>query len=448
MNYVGLDFGTSNSSIARLHHGEIQLFTLDPGAVNARMLRSFIYITREHEVFVGTAAIDKYQELETGRPVKWATQHMGEVQMVVGGAGSSPIVYWDDLFIQIDTAARGRLIQSIKSALRIPDYDGTKVFDEFYEVEALIAIILRELRERCEAEIGDVVEGVVLDRTVKFSDDDVIDARAQDKIEAAAKLAGFKDIRFEYEPVAAALVHHRQTPTREAALVFDFGGGTLDMTVMQLGGAQEPEVLATYGVLLGGDDLDRALLKPLKRHFGQGASLRNRQPLPAHLMGMLDSWQTMVQLSRPEYRNMLNSARRGTMPLAIERLQALVNNNLGFHLFQTIERAKIELSSQAVAPIKIDREGLKLADMVNRPQFERLIQPELERVNAALDEDLKRSGLPAEKISAVLRTGGSAEIPAYIRLLNQVFDPNALRPLNPFETIVGGLAIRASMAAN
>jgi hypothetical chaperone protein len=444
MNTVGLDFGTSNSSIARVKDGRIQLFTLDAGAVNPRMLRSFIYVTRAHESFVGTAAIDKYQELETGRPVHWATEHMGEVQMIVASTGSSPIVYWDDLFIQVDTAARGRLIQSIKSALRIPNYDGTKIFDQFYEVETLIAILLRELRETSEAEIGEPVEGVVLGRPVKFSDDPEIDAQAQTKIEAAARLAGFKAVEFEYEPVAAALVHHRQTKTQEAALVFDFGGGTLDMTVINIGGGQAPQVLANHGVLLGGDDLDRALLRPLKRHFGEGARLRNRQPLPAHLMGKLDHWQTMVHLSRPEYRSLLNSARRGTKPLAIERLQALVNRNLGFHLFQTIELAKIELSSQATAPIEIDREGLKLTDMFNRPQFERLIQPELEQVGAALDEVLRQSGLGADQIDAVLRTGGSAEIPAFVRLLSAAFGRKTLRPLNPFETIVGGLAIRAT----
>ena len=142
---VGLDFGTSNSSIARFHDGKIQLFNLDPGAVNPRMLRSFIFINRAQEQYVGSEAVNRYQEVETGRPVYWESKNMGQVQMVVGGGGS-PIVYWDDLMIQVDTAAQGRLIQSIKTALRSPEYEGTDVFGTFYSVEALIAILLRALR--------------------------------------------------------------------------------------------------------------------------------------------------------------------------------------------------------------------------------------------------------------------------------------------------------------
>ncbi len=442
MIHVGLDFGTSNSSIARLKEDQVELFELDPGGINPRMLRSFIYITREQETFVGTEAVARYQALETGRPVLWESRHMGEVQMVVGGGGG-PIIYWDDMFIQVDTAARGRLIQSIKSALRIPGYEGTEIFEQFYPVEDLIAILLGALRERCEAATGEQVTGVVLGRPVKFSDEPEVDARAQQTLEQAARQAGFEDIRFEYEPVAAAYLYHRQTGERQPVLVFDFGGGTLDMTVINAGGDEPPEVLATHGVLLGGDDLDRALLQPLKKHFGEGAKLRDRTPLPAHLMGMLDSWQTMVLLSRPEYRGILRAARRGSAPQAIQRLENLVYRNLGFTLFQAIETAKIQLSAAATAELEIDQDGLRLRDLLTRTQFEGLIRTELDRCDQALTEVLHLAGLQADQIQAVLRTGGSAEIPAISRLLGDRLGYDRLRPLNPFETIVGGLAVQA-----
>ncbi|GAB4577884.1 MAG: Hsp70 family protein [Anaerolineales bacterium] len=440
--YVGLDFGTSNSSIALYQDGKIRLFELDPGSTNPRMLRSFIFINRAQEHFTGSEAVRQYQKLETGRPVFWEMRHLGEVQMVVAGGGG-PIIYWDDLYAQVDTAANGRLIQSIKTALRNPAYKGTDVLGQYYQVEELIAIILRDLRAKYTQATGTEPRGVVLGRPVKFSDEPETDARAQAKIEAAARLAGFESIYFEYEPIAAAYVFHHQTAERQPILVFDFGGGTLDFTVMEVGGKEAPRVLATFGVLLGGDDLDREIMQPLKRFFGEGATLRNRMPLPAHLMGMLDSWQTMVLLSRPEYKSILRDARRGNDPDAIQRLETLVNKNLGFSLFQEIERAKIKLSGEATAWINMEKEGLHLKDLITRPQFERLISHHIAQVDAALDETLRLSGLHADQLQAILRTGGSSEIPAFIRLLGDKFGHDRLRELSPFETIVGGLAIRA-----
>ncbi|NJN44744.1 MAG: Hsp70 family protein [Anaerolineae bacterium] len=115
-----------------------------------------------------------------------------------------------------------------------------------------------------------------------------------------------------------------------------------------------------------------------------------------------------------------------------------------FSLFQEIERAKITLSKEATAWIQMEEEGLRLKDLISRPQFERLIAPYIEQVNDALNETLRLSGLSAEQIQAILRTGGSSEIPAFIRLLGEKFGHDRLRKLSPFETIVGGLAIKAA----
>ncbi len=439
---VGLDFGTSNSSIARFKDNRIQLFDLDPGNINPKMLRSLIFTDRAQQHFVGAEAITQYMELETGRAVYWERKSMGQVKMVVAGGGS-PIVYWDDLIVSIDTNAQGRLIQSIKTALRNPTYEGTDIFDTHYTVESLIAILMRTLKERCEQATGEEVGSVVVGRPVKFSDDPVVDARAQQKIELAAREAGFAEIHFEFEPVAAAYVYHRETAQRENVIVFDFGGGTLDFTVMEVGGSQPPNVLATHGILLGGDDLDRALMQPLRKYFGDGATMRDRTPFPAHMLGMLDSWQTMVLLSRPEYKSVLRSAKRGSDPQSIQRLETLVNKNLGFKLFQNLEQAKIQLSTEATATIRMNDHGLRLREMFTRPQFERLIEEHVVRVEKAIDEALRQSGLQAEQIHAILRTGGTSEIPVFARMLTRKFSYDRIRELSPFATIVGGLAIKA-----
>ncbi len=442
MAFVGLDFGTSNSSIAQLRAGKIRLFELDPGAVNPRMLRSFIFVNRAQQHYVGSEAVLEYQRVETGRPVYWESKNMGQIQMVVAGGGS-PIIYWDDLMVQVDAAAQGRLIQSIKTGLRTLEYEGTQIFDRFYSVEELIAILLSALKRRSEAALGEEIAGVVIGRPVKFSDQPEVDQRAQRLIASAAKRAGFSNVAFEFEPVAAANVYHHGETARQAVLVFDFGGGTLDMTVMEVGGAAAPTVLATRGVLLGGDDIDRALLQDLKRHFGEGATLRNRRPVPAHIFGLMDSWQTMVLLSRPEYRNILRDAARGDSPEAIKRLIALVNHNLGFSLFQEIEKGKIRLSSKATAYVELNEGDFAFKELITRPQLESRVRKFSQDVRREIGTLVADSGLRVGQIQAVLRTGGTSEVPAFIRLLGEIFGHDRLRPLNPFETIVGGLAYKA-----
>lgn len=439
--FVGIDFGTSNSSIGLFRDGELQLYSLDPDNLNPNVLPSMIYISRELEVSVGTHAIRKYLEQETGRRPVWAKQDLGKITITVSG-GKSPIIYDQPVIVDVDIGAKGRLLQSIKTALRSADYKGTQVFERYYAIEELIAILLTQLRLKCEHAAGQVVEQAVIGRPVKFSDDPQTDARAQQKLLEAAHLAGFKEVYFEYEPVGGAYLYHQTQIERQNTLIFDFGGGTLDMTIMEVGGKRQPQVIASDGVLLGGDDLTALIMKRLLPYFGEGALLADGYPVPAHIFDMLYSWQNMVELSRPQYANIIAQAKKGNDPGGAKRLETLVNKKLGFSLFQELERVKVGLSSDYLMPIEFEKEDLRLREIILRTQFERLFQDDLSRTAHAIDELLLKSGLKSDQIHAVLRTGGSSEIPAFIELLADRFGANRIKEINPFTTIVGGLALK------
>lgn len=440
--FVGVDFGTSNSSIAVYNGQALRLFNIDPRHLNPKVLPSFTFITREHSAFVGIEAIENYLELETGRPAVWEKRKAGQVEVTVAGPGKGPIIYMQDLIVEVDIAAQGRLLQSIKTALRDPKYDGTQIFDRFYSIEELISLLLINLREMCEQAIGEPVHNVVLGRPVKFSDNEDTDQRAEEKLLQAAKMAGFKQVEFELEPIGGAYLYHQNARERERVLVFDFGGGTLDMTIMEIGGSNHPKAIATQGVLLGGNDIDTALMHTLLRFFGEGSQLDGGYPFPAHIFEMLFSWQNMVELSRPEYAALFRQAQSGSDPEGIGRLEHLVCNKLGFKLFQKLEQAKIDLSSDYYTQFIFDEQGINLRNTITRSRFEKLIVEELAVVDKALDELLLKSGLRAGQINAVLRTGGSSAIPAFIDLLTARFGADRVKELNLFTTIVGGLAIK------
>ena len=452
-----MDFGTSNSSIARYEDGRIRLFPVDPGNINPTLLRSFIYMTRDYEHHVGSDAIEQYLKHETGRPVYWETIPVGKITNVWGGVpstGGGPIFSESEVVAEVDTAARGLhlgLVQEVQG-LRRPgplirgrsDSPRIQIFERLYPVEDLIALLMGRMRESAESALGAPVQGVVIGRPVRISENPELDARGEQILRQAAEFAGFKSIAFELEPVAAAYDYHRQSANRHTALVFDFGGGTLDLTVVEVGGAEPPRILATHGILLGGDDLDRTLVRLLRKHLGEGAVLRDGTPLPAHILEQLDSWQSMVELSRPRYREVMRKAMQGSDPEAMQRLEALVKLNLGFKLFQELEQAKIRLSSSELTEITMPLNGTEIREQISRHQFERLIYAEIDQVDRSLDEVLRRAGLEAGRIDAVVRTGGSAEVPAFIRLLGEKFGQDRLRPLNPFQSIVGGLAYLAA----
>ena len=439
--FVGIDFGTSNSSIGVYRDNQLRLFDLDPGYHNPQVLPSYTYITKEQEVFVGVTAINKYLEQETGRRPLWEKRYLGETQITVSG-GKNPIVYMHDIMVDIDIVARGRLMHSIKTGLQNPSYEGTQVFDQYFRIEDLIAILLRQLREKCEQSLQTDVDQVVMGRPVKFSDKPEVDARAQEKLETAARLAGFKDIAFELEPIGGAYLYHQTQPTHQNILVFDFGGGTLDMTVMEVGGDQAPRTIATEGVLLGGDDLTSAMMGKLVNLFGQGASLKNGLPIPSHIFEKLYNWKNMVELSKPEYSPIFKEAKEGSDPQGIERLEKLVQEKLGFTLFQELERIKINLSSEYYNRFEFFDGALKISELFFRSHFEDLIQDELRMVDQAVDSVMAKSGLKDDRIQAVLRTGGSAEIPIFIERLSARFGPDRIKEINPFTTIVGGLALK------
>jgi hypothetical chaperone protein len=440
--FVGIDFGTSNSSIAVCDGDNLRFFDLDPRHLNPRVLPSFTYITKDHDEYVGIQAIDTYLEEETGRKPVWESRSLGQIEITVGGPGSGPITYNQALTVEVDVAANGRLLQSIKTALRDPDYEGTQIFDRFYKIEELIAMLLTALRKRCEHEIGHPVDQAVIGRPVKYSDDPAVNRRAQNKMLEAAKLAGFRDVVLELEPIGGAYLYHQTRPHREWILVFDFGGGTLDMTIVEVGGTLPPTTIATQGVLLGGDDLTAALMRTLFRSFGEGSILPDGLPFPTHIFEMLQSWQSIVELSRPRFAHLFEQGKRGSRPLGIKRLEMLATRQLGFQLFQHLERAKMELSSSVMTWLEFFEDALYLKELVIRSRFESLIHQEVAQVERALDELLLKSGLKPEQITGVLRTGGSSEIPIFIELLERRFGPDRIKELNPFTTIVGGLALK------
>jgi hypothetical chaperone protein len=429
---LAIDFGTTNSSIAMFDGSELHRLRLDAGNDNPYILPSLIYIDRQHTARVGTAAAAAYLESETGRTVSWERRRVGEIDVY-----ASDMHYVQDVNVMVDAAAQGRLLQYVKTGLRDPMYQGTQIFDRYYTVDELVAIILRHLKSKAEEAFQTASHQVVIGRPVRYSDDDSITRRAEEIMFRAARLAGFDDVRFALEPVGAAYSYHRAAIKRQIAFIFDFGGGTLDFTIAELGGKKKPKIIATHGVLVGGDDLDRRIMQSLRNYFGAPI-------LPAYLLDLLDNWQTMPELSRSSMTKTMDEYRAlGADASAIAALKTLVTRNVGFKLFRSIEQTKKQLSSNLSDRLDFDFENISIHETIAREQFEALIDHEIEQVEHGVLETLKIARLTLSKIDIVLRTGGTSAVPVFTALLARTFGEAKLAELDLFTSVVGGLAVIA-----
>jgi hypothetical chaperone protein len=441
---IGIDFGTTNSGAAYFDGTQVHLVPIDPASLDPVVMRSVLYITREHEVYLGKNAIDAYYQQNVGRPSKMVRQWVGEVEMTFAEIGT----FIRDVYVMVDELTPGRLLRSLKSELAT-GYEGTSVFGRHYRLEELIALFLRRLRERVEAETGEPVEGVVLGRPVNFagSGDGDGNERAVARLRDAARRAGFQQVAFELEPIAAALHYASMVREPQNVVVFDFGGGTLDITVMRIGAPGVEHVYATGGVAIAGDVFDRRIVSGLLlEHFGRGSTWGDDQArFPDMYTDALVNWQTVMELNRPETLHFLRWAQlTGSHPARVRALESWLVNNYAVRMFDAVESAKIALSSEHFALIQLTGEDLHIWQPVTRAQFEHLISADSERIERCLIDTLARSGLKATQVDAVVRTGGSAQIPRFVDLLETIFGRGRVTLSSVFSGVTAGLAIRAA----
>lgn len=440
---VGMDFGTTNSGMALFDGRQVQVLPLDPAAANPKVARTAIYLTNDQQLYIGRDAINRYLEQNVGRPSRLERVWVGEVE--VRGAD---MFYVNDLYTLTDVLSPGRLFLSIKSGLREFDYQGTVVGPFYYALEDIIALYLTLTKQRAEKIVGQPVEEIVLGRPVRFAFTPEQDKLAQDRLLDSAFRAGYKKVYFQYEPIAAAYHYAQETGRTEKILVFDFGGGTLDITIMSISPAGERHILATSGIPIAGDVFDQKLVRTkLPRHFGEGSTyLSNHRsmPIPSWVYDIFSDWQHIMELQAPENRHTLQEiAKTAERPREIEALVSLVADNYALQMFDATEQAKRRLSEDMGTIIKFDGPKFNIRQLVTRTEFESLLRAEVELVEQHLQEILNQASLTPAEIDVVVRTGGSAEIPIFCRLLEEMFGAEKVRRVDTFSSVTAGLGIIA-----
>lgn len=436
---VGIDFGTSNSGVAYYQNGRVHLLPIDGKNIVPEVVKTILYITAEHRMHIGQDAVEMYYKQNINRMRRFEKRWVGEVEY----HGSDSMYYVTDVYSMVDILQPGRLLQFLKTALRTKGFEGTLVFDRYYPVGELVSIYIRLLKERSEALLGTQIDSVTLGRPVHFSQDPALDQKAEDTLAEAAREAGFRKVHFELEPIAAALNYGQQLTSPQNVVIFDFGGGTLDITVMRLGDTRQ-EVFANGGIDVAGSDFDRAIIrKQMLKHFGKGRVDHLHEI--SELVNAVPDWMALPELSTPKARVRLETAiQQGHAPARLKALLSLIFNDLAFSFYNAVESAKIALSSQGAAVIHLREKDLHVWELYTRSQFERDIHEYERQVEEVVLQTVGQSGLEPEQIDAVVTTGGSSNIPLFSNLLAGLFGQKKIHNSNAFSSVVAGLSMRAA----
>ncbi|WP_435111983.1 molecular chaperone DnaK [Nocardiopsis synnemataformans] len=348
---VGIDLGTTNSCVAVLEGGEP---TVIANAEGARTTPSVVAFAKNGEVLVGEVA-KRQAVTNVDRTIRSVKRHIGT-----------------DWTVKID--------------------------DKTFNPQQISAFVLQKLKRDAEAYLGEDVTDAVITVPAYFSDSQ------RQATKEAGTIAGLNVLRIINEPTSAALAYHLEKEDEATILVYDLGGGTFDVSLLEVGDGVV-EVKATNGDNhLGGDDWDQAIVDWLVEKFKNSNG---------------------VDLAKDK--------------MALQRLR------------EAAEKTKIELSSSSESAINLpyitaSAEGpLHLDEKLSRAEFQRLTADLVERTKTPFQQVLKDAGISLDQIHHVVMVGGSTRMPAVVELVKEMTGKDPNKGVNPDEVVAIGASLQAGV---
>lgn len=407
----GLDFGTSNTTLGTMVDGSPVLAPLEGNNVT---IPSAIFYGSTGGAVIGRKAMEAY----------------------VSGAS-------------------GRLMRSLKSTLGTSLIDETTIVGrERVKFRKVIASYIGAVKRRAEEATGQEITHVVHGRPVHFVDyDPAADRHAEDVLRDIAREIGFKDVIFQFEPIAAALDYERQVAHEELALIADIGGGTSDFSIVRLGPARQKavdrgaDILANEGARIGGTDFDRNLsLRTIMPLFGFGTPMKKAGlDVPSRYFHDLSTWSSINRLYDQKVLTELRHVKREAQePELLERLIRAIEEQRGHSLLMNVEEVKIALSEKTSAGFDLQWIGPDLSATIDRKQLVATTKELRDRIAEKVKHCLSVAGVGADRINAVFLTGGSVRLAHVRKAITELVPDARIVEGDTFGAVGKGLTIDAA----
>ncbi len=407
--FCGIDFGTSNSTIALADRTKAWLMPLEGTEVT---LPSAVFWEAGGSPSFGRAAISAYVDGEDGR-----------------------------------------LMRALKSTLGSSLIDErTAIGTKSVSFKSVLTAFFRHLVALQSAKTGPLSQ-VILGRPVHFVDGDAdADARAQAVLQEIAESLGFKEIGFQYEPIAAALHYEQTVENEELVLIVDIGGGTSDFSIVRVSpkragvSDRSSDILANDGIRVGGTDFDRLLsLAEVLPHLGYLSPTKGGLgTMPRHYYLDLATWHRINFLYTQRVAADLKALRlEAVRPELIDRMMTVVSGRHGHALAMAVEAAKIELSGAPVARLQMSALTGGPNPLTRRDGFEQAVAAPVTRIAQTIQAVLLQADLDASRIGTVFMTGGSSGLPILQSLIRAALPQARLATGDMLGSVGTGLALDA-----
>jgi hypothetical chaperone protein len=345
-------------------------------------------------------------------------------------------------------------MRALKTILGSPLIDeATAVGSRRIKLTEVVEIFIRHLKARGEAFAGQEITQVVHGRPVHFVDgDEIADARAQSVLKDIAHRVGFRDVLFEYEPIAAAF-HYEETASREElVLVADIGGGTSDFTIIRVGPdrrgrlERREDILANTGTRIGGTDFDTRLsLDAVMPLLGLGTQLTTKDlPMPKAIYYELATWATINFAYNPKTeREVRELLAQSCEPDRVGRLLKTIRRHLGHRIAFTVEDAKIALSESEAAALPLDFLEAGLAAETSQTRFNMAIADKSDALTRTAAQCITKAGIKSAEVQTIFFTGGSSRVPAVRNAIRKAAPDAAVAAGSDFLSVALGLTLEA-----
>lgn len=412
---VGIDFGTTNSVVARSDgdgSADLVSFAAPNGA--SAVFRSALCFWQEDGARGGLAH-------EAG---PWAIAEF------------------------LDFPQGSRFLQSFKSVAANPGFEHATLFEKRLRFEELGQIFLAHLLTHAGEAMADLPERIVVGRPVRY-----VGARPDQKLAQLRYDAMFslldRPVHYVYEPLGAAYSFASRLTEPATLLVADFGGGTSDFSIVRVeapGAARRCVPLGSAGIGIAGDRFDYRIMDHMVLPLlGKGSTYRSFDKIleiPAGYFSDFGDWSRLALMRNRRTLEQLARLRRdATDPSAIARMIAVVEHELGYALYEAVGGLKRALSNDSSGHFHFEGPDLTIDIDVRREDFERWISPDLHRIARTVDGALESAGLRPDQIDHVFLTGGSSLIPAVRRLFEQRFASDRIASGDELTSIAHGLAL-------
>jgi len=410
MAVLGVDFGTSNSAAGVAWDGVPQLVALEADQMTLPTAVFFDFDAK---------------------------------RMLIGSAAGEALLAGEE----------GRYMRALKSLLGAPLMrEKRNLLGEKLDFIDVVARFLARVKAAAEKHTGERYERALSGRPVRFHGEDARNAQAEVDLREAYLRAGFEDVAFMYEPEAAALANRAVLAQGDLGLIVDIGGGTSDFTLFR-NGVEAIDILASYGVRLGGTDFDRALsLETVMPLLGRGSEIRHAfgsetHTAPATIFNDLATWQKIPFLYAPDSRRLAKDlAQYAVEPEKLARLVSVLGDELGHDIAFAVEAGKIAANGGGVGEIdlRVVERGLRVP--LGGALVEEMLAPMAQEMGEAALACVAQAGVAPDEVTHLVFVGGSSLMQVTRGSLEAVFPGAQVHHGSALTAIVDGLSLASATA--